>query len=67
MTTILGSLLVGAGTQLAAVPPAALAPLLWNAVLLVAVRAAIRARDRRPAQPEAGGARPWVDDVRSAA
>jgi len=67
MTTVFANLLTSVGAQLAGVPPAALAPLLWNAVLLVAVRAAIRARDRRLAQPATAGASPSTDEFRSAA
>ena len=67
MTTVFANLLTSVAAQLAGVPPAALAPLLWNAVLLVAVRAAIRARDRRLAQPATAGASPSTDEFRSAA
>ena len=67
MTTVFANLLTSVAAQLAGVPPAALAPLLWNAVLLVAVRAAIRARDRRLAPPATAGASPSTDEFRSAA
>ena len=67
MTTVFANLLTSVGAQLAGVPPAALAPFLWNAVLLVAVRAAIRARDRRLAPPATAGASPSTDEFRSAA
>src|SRR5437879_13213677 len=55
MTTMFGNLLTSVGVQLAGVPPAALAPLLWSAVLLVGVRRAIRARERRVEAALAGG------------
>jgi len=47
ITTVFGHLLTSVGTELAGVPLAALAPFLWNAALLIGVRQAIRARDRR--------------------
>src|SRR2546430_11110125 len=47
ITTMFANLLTSVGVQLAGVPPAALGPLLWSAVLLVGVRRAIRARERR--------------------
>ena len=69
MTTVFANLLASVGAQLAGVPPAALAPLLWNAVLLVGVRRAIQARDGRLAEPESGSARPCAEggEFRSAA
>src|SRR2546425_11587571 len=56
ITTMFANLLTSVGVQLAGVPPAALAPLLWSAVLLVGVRRAIRARERR-GEPGFGGGR----------
>jgi len=69
VTTVFGNLLTSIGAQLAGVPPAALAPLLWNAVLLVGVRRAIEARDRRRAELESGSARARAEEgeFRSAA
>ena len=52
---------------LAGVPPAAVAPLLWNTLLLLGVRAAIRARDRRAVRPGDGAAGASDDELRSAA
>ena len=67
ITTVFGNLFTSVGAELAGVPAAALAPLLWNAVLLAAVRAAIRASDRRRSQPTAAGASASTDEFRSAA
>ena len=68
ITTMFGHLFTSVGAQLAGVPPAALAPLLWNALLLVGVRQAIRARDRQR-ESATGGARAGVEtgEFRSAA
>ena len=68
ITTMFGRLFTSVGAQLAGVPPAALAPLLWNALLLVGVRQAIRARDRQ-LESATGGARAGVEtgEFRSAA
>jgi len=54
ITTVFGHLFTSLGTQLAGVPAAALAPLFWNALLLIGVRQAIRARDRRLAAATGG-------------
>ena len=68
ITTVFGHLFASVGAQLAGVPLAALAPLLWNAVLLVGVRQAMRARDRQ-LESATGGARGGVEtgEFRSAA
>jgi len=49
------------------IPLAAVAPLLWNTLLLLGVRAAIRARDRREVRPGDGAAGASDDELRSAA
>jgi len=49
------------------IPPAAVAPLLWNTLLLLGMRAAIRARDRRAVRPGDGATGASDDELRSAA
>ena len=68
ITTMFANLLTSVGVQLAGVPPAALGPLLWSAVLLAGVRRAIRARERR-VEPALAGARAGAEtgELRSAA